>query len=261
VIAVQFDDYKDKYKRIKLERDEAGILTVTIHDEGGTLTWGFEVHHELGYLWQDIGADPENKVIVLTAAGDEFIGKEDLTGSSVDASGWVAAHMEAKRLQMALLEIEQPMIAAINGPCTIHAELPLLCDIVLGCPETTIGDIPHYPYGMVPGDGVHVVFPLLMGLNRARYMMLTGQILSAEESRDLGLINEIVPREELLPRAIELARMLLKAPPLTLRLTRPTVLRQVKRQMLEDLSPGLMMEGMASVDYWPPDHGDPGAGL
>ena len=152
---------------------------------------------------------------------------------------------------MDLLEVEQPMIAALNGPCSIHAEIPLLCDIVLAAEHTIIADAVHFEFGLVPGDGVQTVFPLLMGLNRARYFMLTGQQLDAKTCLDWGLVNEVLPREQVLPRAYELARQILQSPPMTVRLFRPTLLQQVKRLMLDSVSHGLMMEGMAWGSHWP----------
>jgi enoyl-CoA hydratase/carnithine racemase len=81
--------------------------------------------------------------------------------------------------------------------------------------------------------------------------MLTGQQLSAQQSMDWGLVNEVLPREDVVPRAYELARQILKSPPMVVRLFRPTLLQQVKRQMLDSVSHGLMMEGMAWSAHWP----------
>jgi enoyl-CoA hydratase/carnithine racemase len=84
------------------------------------------------------------------------------------------------------LDIEAPMIAAVNGPALIHAELALLCDIVLASETAIFQDLPHFPSGLVPGDGVHVVFPLLLGANRGRYSLLMGQKIPAHEPRTLA---------------------------------------------------------------------------
>ncbi|MGD9600293.1 MAG: enoyl-CoA hydratase/isomerase family protein [Gammaproteobacteria bacterium] len=247
------DEYAKKYQHIRFHRED-GILQVTMHTGGGDLEWGFGPHQEMGYCFTDIGADPENKVIILTGSGSTFIHKEDLGGGRPDARAW-GEHVlpDAKRLLMSLLEIQAPMIAAINGPATVHAELGLLCDVTLAADHATFRDAPHYPSGLVPGDGVHIVWPLLLGLNRGRYFLMTGQELSAQEALALGVVNEVMPQAQLLGRAWELARIIRKRPPLTTRLTREAMLMQVKRMMLEQLPYGLALEGLAACDYWP-DH-------
>lgn len=251
MILPTLDEYSKKYEHIKFHRED-GILQLTLHSEDQDLVWGFAPHQELGYCFADIAADPENKVIIFTGSGRTFIHKEDLGGGGVTAEIW-AQHVlpDAKRLLTNLLEIQAPMIAAVNGPATVHAELALLCDIVLAAEHTVFQDAPHYPSGLVPGDGVHVVWPMLLGLNRARYFLMTGQQLSAAEALNLGVVNEVMPQSALLDRAWALARLVRQRPALTTRLTREAMLMQVKRAMLEQLPYGLALEGLAACDYWP----------
>jgi enoyl-CoA hydratase/carnithine racemase len=259
--APTFDDYRDKYPHWHMERDEDGILLLRFHKDGGEADWSYDIHHETALLWHVVGADSETKLIIVTGTGEAFLRKEQTYAGVVDREGmddakrradeWIDAHGYGKRIELDLLEIEQPMIAAINGPCTIHAEQLLLCDIVLAAEHTVIADHTHMTFGLLPGDGVQIVYPLLMGMNRARYFMLTGEVLSAQTCLELGLFNEVLPADQVLPRAYELARKVLEAPPATVRLFRPTVLQQVKRLFVDDLSHGLMMEGMAAVSHFP----------
>ena len=248
------DEYARKYEYVSFHRED-GILQVTMHTGGSDLIWGFAPHQEMGYMFGDIASDPENRVIILTGAGTTFIAKEDLSGGKPDANLW-GEHVlpDAKRLLMNLLEIQAPMIAAINGPATIHAELGLLCDITLAADHANFRDAPHYPSGLVPGDGVHVVWQALLGLNRARYFLMTGQSLSAQEALALGVVNEVMPQADLLPRAWALAHAIAKRPRLTTRLTREAMLMQVKREMLAQLPYGLALEGLAAADWWPEGH-------
>jgi len=146
-----------------------------------------------------------------------------------------------------LLDIEVPMIAAINGPVTVHSEYALLCDIVLAAQDAYFQDAPHPAFGIVPGDGLHVVWPEVIGEIRGRYFLLSGQKLSAQEAKDYGAVNEVVSRQALLPRAWELARHLKKQNPLTLRYTRMALSTRLRRRLQESLSYGLALEGISAA--------------
>ena len=97
---------------------------------------------------------------------------------------------------------------------------------------------------------------MLMGLNRGRYFLMTGQELSAEEALNLGVVNEIHPQTNLLDRAWEIGRGIRKRPELTVRLTREAMLQPIKRAMLEALPYGLALEGLAACDHWPTEFGN-----
>jgi enoyl-CoA hydratase/carnithine racemase len=118
---------------------------------------------------------------------------------------------------------------------------------VLATEETTFQDSGHFMNGLIPGDGMHVVYPMLLGMNRGRYFLLTGQKLSAHEAKDLGLVNEVLARERLLPRAWELAKLLTQQHPLVLRYSRVLLTQYIKRQMHDLLGYGLALEGLGSA--------------
>jgi enoyl-CoA hydratase/carnithine racemase len=164
---------------------------------------------------------------------------------------WDHIYNDAKYLLMNLLNIEVPMIAAVNGPALIHAELAVVCDIVIASPNATFQDAPHFPNGVVPGDGVHVVWPLVLGPNRGRYFLLTGQTITAPEALALGVVNEVVETEQLLPRAWELARAIVTRPSLAVRYARVALTQQLKELMLEHLGYGLTLEGLSAAASWP----------
>ena len=252
-----FQDYADKYQNIRMERRD-GILQATFHTDGGKMMWGEVTHREVGYAFADIGSDPDNKVVIITGTGDEFIGQRpgrrawetppaflDRTWRPTEL--WDKTYWEAQRLLMNLLDIEVPVIGAVNGRAFRHSEIALLSDIVLAADDADFQDA-HIPVGLPAGDGAQVIYALLIGEVRSKYFMLTGQILSAQEALKLGMVNEVLPKEKLLPRAWELAEQLAQQPILTLRYTRVVLTLHLKRLMQEILGYGLMLEGMAGVD-------------
>ena len=198
-----FEDYADKNQNIRMAR-RSGILQIAVHTDGGSLWWNDTPHGEFVHAFADIGSDRGNKVVIMTGSGENFCagwgGPRPVRRRPLD---WDRLYWEGNRMITNLLDIEVPMISAVNGPALNHSEIPLLCDIVLAAEDAIFQDQPHFPGGLVPGDGVHVVYPLLLGLNRARYFLLTGQKLSAREAFGYGVVNDVLPRERLLPRAWE----------------------------------------------------------
>lgn len=252
---ISLDDYANKYESFRMERHD-GILEVALHTNGGPMIFSATVHEELGFAFADIAADRENRVVILTGSGDKFCTDFDPEsfksfnglGKNITATGWDHTIWRGQHNIHSQLEIPVPMIGILNGPAIVHSELALLCDIVLAADTTIIQDFPHFGNGVAPGDGVQVVFPLLMGLNRGRYFLLTQQKLSAQEALDLGLVNEVMPRDQLMPRAQELATQIAKQPPLALRYARMLLTQRLKRLMNESIGYGLALEGLSAIE-------------
>jgi enoyl-CoA hydratase/carnithine racemase len=106
---------------------------------------------------------------------------------------------------------------------------------VLASTNAEFADLTHFVYGVVPGDSVQVVWPMLLGINRARYFLMTGQKLSAQDALQLGVVSEILQPDQLLARAWELAADLGRKPVAALRGTRLALTQHLKKRLLEEL--------------------------
>jgi enoyl-CoA hydratase/carnithine racemase len=245
----KYDTYKDRFPHAKLIRSPEGVLEVVLHTDGGTLVFDGHTHEEFVGLFHEIGQDAENRVVILTGAGEAFIDRIDAAGFDFfTPRGYDKIYREGKKVLANLLDIPVPVIAALNGPTTVHSEYVLLCDIVIATPDTVFQDKPHFGFGIVPGDGIHSLWPHVIGSIRGRYFVLTQQRLDAEEAKALGVVNEIVGRERLLKRAREIAAAIAKLPPLTASYTRVALTQPLRRLVDESVGYGLALEGISAAD-------------
>jgi len=248
-LAPKFADYQHRYRNIALERDAQGVLLVRLHTHGGHFVWSEESHEELGYLFADIGADRGNRVVVLTATGDVWCEEIDFASFKLNTPAeWDHTFYDGRKLLTNLLAIEVPIICAINGPARFHPEIPVLSDIVIASDTTVFQDAPHFIGGIVPGDGAHVVWTHLLGPNRGRYFLLMGQEITAEQALGYGVISEVLPRDKVLDRALEIAGQFAAKTDLALRYARVALTQQHKRLMDEGLALGLALESLAAID-------------
>lgn len=247
---MHFEKYENAYNHIRFKRQD-GILELRIHTDDGPALWDArgpdDLHAELGEAFYRVGRDPENRVVILTGTGDEFIVDWNRYTGKRDAAMAMRLNKEAKDLIQNLLDIDVPVIGAANGPALVHAELITLSDIVIASERASFADRQHLLLGYVPGDGTHVWWDMLLGPNRCRHFLLTGSEIGAEEAKRLGFVAEVVPHERVLDRAWQVARDLLTQPPFRLRYSRVAMTQNIKRRMLNDLGYGLMLESVANL--------------
>jgi len=238
-------DYRDRYEFIALERDEAGVLTMRLHKQGGKFVWGLRQHDEVTDCLAQVSRDHGNKVVIVTGTGDAFLDESEPVEeflAPVDLPFPELLSQQAAtgyHLIRNHLDVPVPMIGLVNGPASWHAELALLCDVVLCAEHSYFQDLPHFPSGIVPGDGVHIVWPELLGINRGRSFLLTGEKIGAEEAKRLGLVAEVLPLERLEPRGREIAADIARRDAVFLRNTRAVLVQRLRRDVAELLPLGL----------------------
>ncbi len=245
----RLDAYRDSFPNARLTRSQTGVLEVALHTEGGILVFNGHTHEQFVDLFHAIASDPDNRVVILTGSGAAFM--ESISPEGFDfftPQGFDKIYREGKKVLMNILDIEVPLIAAVNGPVRLHSEYILLSDIVLATPSTVFQDKPHFDFGIAPGDGVNLLWPEVIGSIRGRYFLLTRQELDAQTAKEWGVINEIVPADKLLARAREIAEGLAKLPPLTTRYTRIALTQKLRRIIDEGIGYGLALEGISAAD-------------
>ena len=245
--------YFNAYPNIALQRDARGILEMRLHTQGGPLKFSALVRSQLLEACHAVGRDRDNRVVIFTGTGDTWCGEFDpdpATGPDPAlslAQRWDKQFWEGRKLLQNMLDVEVPMIAAVNGPALIHSEYLLTCDIILAADNAAFQDLPHLNNNVAPTDGVHVLWPHVLGPGRGRYFLLTQQKLSAAEALSLGVCQEVLPQTRLMARAYEIAGKLATQPTATLRYARLGLTQRLKRLLVDDLAIGLAVEGLSAL--------------
>ncbi|WP_405587602.1 enoyl-CoA hydratase/isomerase family protein [Streptomyces sp. NBC_01190] len=242
--------YFTAFKNLAMTRTDSGVLTVRFHTDGGPATFTGQLHTDFPRALYEIGEDRDNRVLVLTGTGDHFM--TDIDGPSLgDITKpvvWDQAVAEGRRIMQRLVDLEMPIIAAANGPTTVHSEYILAADIAIAADTTVFRDFPHLTFGIVPGDGIAIVWEEAIGLNRARYLTLTHGEFSAREAQQWGAVAEVLPLEQVLPRAQELAETLAAKPALLTRYLAVTIRQRLSRRLAEGVQLGMALEGLTAAD-------------
>lgn len=206
------------------------------------------IHAQLGQLFRDVAQDRNNRAVIITGSGEAFCAEMEPDESPpMTGDTWSRVMREGRDLLMNLMDIEVPVVGVLNGPASIHAETPILGDIVLAAEDAAVIDAAHVQGGIVPGDGVLTLWLDLFGPNRGRHFLLTGRVLNASELLTAGVVAEVMPRELLVDRAAELAGELAALPLQTARYTRLVLTQRLKRRLLDELGYGLALEGLSIV--------------
>jgi enoyl-CoA hydratase/carnithine racemase len=190
--------------------------------------------------------------VIITGTGDSFITPRRALPGGAERSSlmtpeyWKFIMRHCTELVTAMLDIHVPMIAAVNGPARVHSEIALFNDMVIATPGTVFQDT-HLPEQVIPTDLQHVLIPALIGRIRASYYFYTDQVIDAQEALRLGMINEIVPADQLLERAYQIARHILRQPDANLQYLRRILTHELRGKMHNLLEYGLAVEGLAAM--------------
>jgi len=246
----QLPGYFDQYENFVLSRSASGVLTVRFHTEGKEHTFTGTTHHDFPRLLEAIAYDRDNKVLVLTGTGGTFIDSIDGPSLGDLTKPWSAdvLYVEGRRGVQRLVDLEIPIIAAVNGPVSVHSEYALLADVVIASETAVFSDVPHLAFGIAPGDGLFVVWEEVLGLNRARSLEITSGSFSAHEALAWGAVAEVVPQKAVLDRAQELAEKMTARPQLTNRYIALIFRQRISRRLTEGMAVGMALESLTAAN-------------
>ena len=244
-----------EYETLKFDR-RGKVLTVTLNNPEKFNSVNELAHSELSRVFVDVAEDRESEVIVVTGAGRAFSSGGDLHYMQEvrdNPSMWHRTVREAKRLVFSLLDCEKPVICKVNGDAIgLGTTLALLCDVTFAAENAKFGD-PHNNIGLIAGDGGAVIWPQLIGYQRAKHYLFTGEKIAAKEAAGMGLIHAAIPGEELDATVDAYVDKLLRMPIQSVRWTKQTV-----NIALKQVAHSLMDAGMAyeMISSQTDDHGE-----
>ena len=214
-------DYSS-YQYLLVEKND-GIALLTLNRPEVYNATNFRLHYELSRIWPDLGQDPEVKVAVVTGAGNAFSagGDFEMIEQALGNPEVIARNMqEASDIVHNMINLDKPVISAINGVAVgAGLAVALLADISIASEKARFTD-GHTRLGVAAGDHAALIWPLLMSMAKAKYYLLTCDFLDGKEAERIGLVSMVVPPEELMDKAMEIARRLANGPQPALRFTK-----------------------------------------
>ena len=241
-----------RYEFIQISR-QGPILILTMNRPERLNAIHAALHAELASVFRDANQDEESRVVVLTGAGRAFSAGGDIQGMEQRGSGqsvldqaFSTVRTEAQEIVHTLLDLQKPIVSMVNGPAVgLGATIALLCDVVIASDKARIGDT-HVNVGLVAGDGGCMIWPMLVGVNKAKELLMTGELIAGDELLRLGIVNHLVPQDDLERFSMEVANRLAGMAPFAVRATKVAVNKLLKQQAETVLDVGLAWEAITA---------------
>jgi enoyl-CoA hydratase len=244
-------DYSD-FQHIRFERRDPHILRLTLNRPEVLNAADAPMHTELVEVWQTIERDPGVRVAVVTGAGRAFSAGGDLKMVEDAYQNYeeiIRILDEARDLVYNMLRCSKPIVSAINGPAVgAGLVVALLADVSIAAENARLAD-GHVRMGVAAGDHAAIIWPLLCGMAKSKYYLMTSDFVSGKEAERIGLVSLCVPDDELLDKAMAVAAGLATGPRHAIRFTK----RALNQWLLQagpifDHSLALEMLGFFSED-------------
>jgi enoyl-CoA hydratase len=219
---VWHDDFPD----LKFDQRDDGVLVIVINKPDSMNATDESLHRQLADVWREVSRDTAVRVAVITGAGSAFSAGGDLEMIESAVGDFAGASMlmrEARDLVQGITDCEKPIISTING-VAVGAGLVvgLMADISIMSEDARFTD-GHLRLGVAAGDHAALLWPLLCGLAKARYYLLTSEFVDGREAERIGLVSRCVPADDLMDEALRVATKLADGPQMALRWTKKAI--------------------------------------
>ena len=210
-----FEEYKEWFKDFADMKREDGILQITWKTNDGPMHHSGMSHRAMSQLTRTISMDLENEIIIYTHIGDNWMIESDANGwetySELPRQRFEHQYFDDTNLiKNMVFDLQVPTIGAMPGP-GFHWDSAMLCDVTIVTEDTKI-EVPHAQGGLVPGDGMGLMFQHYLGTKKGNYYMMTSRQVTAQQMLEWGLCSEVVPKGKAVERAWEIARMWKRMP-------------------------------------------------
>jgi len=213
----------EKYEGLLFARKPHGVLLITINRPEKYNATDERLHWELSKVWLDVDQDPATRVAVVTGAGKAFSAGGDLDMVRRQIKNFKAMSgvmKEASDIVYNIVNCEKPVISAINGVAVgAGLAVALMADISIISEDARLTD-GHLRLGVGAGDHAAIIWPLLCGMAKAKYYLLTADFIDGREAERIGLVSKCVPATEVLPTALSVAEKLGTGPQSAIRWTK-----------------------------------------
>jgi enoyl-CoA hydratase len=216
-------DLAARFPRLRFERHDHGVLLLTLDNPGKLNATDAELHAQLARVFRAIDDDEAVRAVVVTGAGTAFSAGGDLDWIAEQVGDYaqtMRVMREAGDIVRTMIDCDTPVVSAINGVAVgAGLAVALMADVSVIDQDARLTD-GHLRLGVAGGDHAVAIWPLLCGMAKAKYYLLTSDFLDGREAERIGLVSKAVPAEEVLPTAMSIATKLAQGPRDATRLTK-----------------------------------------
>jgi enoyl-CoA hydratase len=242
--------YVNKYKYLLIEINN-GIATIVLNRPKSLNSANMRLHWEMGEIWKDLDEDKNVKVIIVTGSGKAFsVGGdfEMVENMTKDVTVLYQAFKDTQAIVYNMIQCSKPIISAINGIAVgAGMVIAILSDISIASDKAEFND-GHIRLGVAAGDHACSIWPILCGMAKTKYYLLTGKFISATEAERIGLISLVVPHEKLMEKVLEIANDLKNGPQHAIKFTKQALNQWLKQACISSFDYSCALEMLGFID-------------